>query len=222
MSTNKVPLPGSEKSAVEGATEIGDVDPSEKIDVTVILRPSANVNRVFGASMRVPPKKRRHLSREEFAASHGAPSGDMQKIREFASQIGLTIKDENPSRRSITLSGTAGQFGQTFGVVLKRYRHPEEEGTTFRGRTGPLYVPSELSDIILAVLGLDDRPQAASHIRPIQPEQPAIYCVLSAGGSEALRFSQWSGWSGGMHRVNRGSVVVSTQQIWQHISRISE
>ena len=174
MSSRKVPLPGSEKSAVEGATEIGGVDPSEKIDVTVILRPGVNVNRAFGASMRVPPKKRRHLSREEFAASHGAPSGDMQKIREFASQMGLTVKDENLSRRSITLLGTAGQFGQAFGVVLKRYRHPEEEGSTFRGRTGPLFVPSELSDIILAVLGLDDRPQAASHIRPIQPEQLAI------------------------------------------------
>ncbi len=50
-----------------------------------------------------------------------------------------------------------------FRTELSRYESPQG---AYRGRTGPVTVPSELGDVVEAVLGLDDRPQAAPHFRP--------------------------------------------------------
>ncbi len=51
---------------------------------------------------------------------------------------------------------------KAFEIELKRYAIPEG---TFCGRTGPLKIPAELDQIVTAVLGLDDRPQAKPHFR---------------------------------------------------------
>jgi kumamolisin len=172
---DRIPLAGSEKEAVSGAKEIGEVDPNERFEVTIVLRPKSFGNRSSPEpTTPLQLKKRKYLSREEFAAVQGADVGDFQKIREFASENGLVVSQIDPSRRSITLSGNTAGFSQAFGVELKRYEHPEQGGVTFRGRTGPLFIPSYLAEIVLAVLGLDNRPQAAPRIRPIRPEQLAI------------------------------------------------
>jgi kumamolisin len=60
-----------------------------------------------------------------------------------------------------------------FGVELRRYVHPGT-GKLFRGRVGPAYTRSELRSVVMAVLGLDDRPQAKTHFRPLLPGQVAI------------------------------------------------
>jgi kumamolisin len=49
-----------------------------------------------------------------------------------------------------------------FGVTLERYEHA---GGQYRGRTGPVHVPRELSSVVVAVLGLDDRPAASPRLR---------------------------------------------------------
>src|SRR5260370_38222769 len=49
-----------------------------------------------------------------------------------------------------------------FSTQLQRYDY---QGSTFRGRTSYLHIPSELDQIIVGVFGLDDRPQAQPHLR---------------------------------------------------------
>jgi len=44
----------------------------------------------------------------------------------------------------------------------------------FRGRAGPVYTPTELSELVHAVLGLDNRPQARTHFRPLLPGQATV------------------------------------------------
>jgi kumamolisin len=61
------------------------------------------------------------------------------------------------------LSGTAAKFGAAFGVQLADYAHPD--GGSYRGRQGPIYIPSDLADIVQGVFGLDDRPAARPHFR---------------------------------------------------------
>ena len=60
------------------------------------------------------------------------------------------------------LSGSAGAFDQAFQVDLGHYESPQG---AYRGRTGPVYVPSSLKGVVLAVQGLDNRPQAKPHFR---------------------------------------------------------
>jgi kumamolisin len=54
------------------------------------------------------------------------------------------------------------QFSAAFQVQLHKMTL---NGGTYRGRTGAILLPAELSGIVEAVLGLDSRPQAAAHFR---------------------------------------------------------
>jgi kumamolisin len=60
------------------------------------------------------------------------------------------------------LSGTVGAVNAAFGVDLTTFAHANG---TYRGRTGPIFLPDELRGVVQAVLGLDNRPQAEPHFR---------------------------------------------------------
>jgi len=108
------------------------------------------------------PGERRYLSREEYAAEHGADAADFDKVEAFARAHGLVVVERSAARRSLFLSGTTAQFEAAFGT---RIAHFEGAGCTYRGREGPLTVPADLSSIVEGVFGLDDRPVAIPHFQ---------------------------------------------------------
>jgi kumamolisin len=161
----KIELPGSERAALPGAVRVGPCDPNEIIDVTIVVRRGSETSGRFPVLEelgRTPIAERRHLTREEFAAAHGALPEDLARIRAFAEGNGLRVKNESIPRRSITLTGPVSAFCQAFDVELIRYRHPRGE---YRGRTGRLKIPADLADVIKGVFGLDNRKQAQPHFR---------------------------------------------------------
>jgi subtilase family serine protease len=81
----------------------------------------------------------------------------------------MDVVDVHPVQRRIVLSGTVEAFSTAFGVYLARYEHPDG---TYRGRTGAVHVPEELTPIIEGVFGLDDQPQQTS------PTHPGRICGL--------------------------------------------
>jgi kumamolisin len=166
---NRYRLAQSERAPMKDAKSIGPANPDEKMEVTVLLRrgskPGTYPNLAELGSL--PPKERHHLSREEFAKQHGAGSDDLAKVRKFASDYGLRVKEESPARRSVVLSGTVGTFSRAFEVTLERYEHPTKG--SYRGRSGTLTIPAELESAIEGVFGLDNRPQATPHFR-IRPK----------------------------------------------------
>jgi kumamolisin len=169
-----VPLRGSEKKAVAGATEIGSVDPKERIEITIIARPDESSKTTSAEVLgRLPVSKRVHVSREEFAALCSSNQDNVAKIVKFAKDNSLQIVEVNSARRSVVLSGLAPQFSGIFQVELKRFKHPSNNGT-FRGRSGPLFIPEGLSSAVLAILGLDDRSQAGTHFRLLRPSLKVI------------------------------------------------
>ena len=158
-------LPHSERAPLAGAKLIGPADPQEKIEVTLFLRRGSKPGTYpdlarLGA---LPPSGRRHLSREEFASAHGANADDLDKVQRFAAKFGIQVKEENRARRSVVLVGTVEAFSRAFEVKLDRYEHPTKG--SYRGRTGSLTIPSELSTTVEGVFGLDNRPQAKPHFR---------------------------------------------------------
>ena len=168
IGSRSIPLPGSNKNRLKGSTEIGNVDPNERIEVTVIIRPDPSSPKSNADEIgSLPPRKRVHLTRQEFASTHGALQDDIKKVEDFATQYSLQVVNTNATRRTIALSGTASQFEKAFRVKLKRFRHPTLKGVNYRGREGSIYVPASLSNIVQAVLGLDDRPQVVPFFRPM-------------------------------------------------------
>jgi kumamolisin len=102
------------------------------------------------------------LTREEYAASHGADPADIAKIEAFAGAHRLVVVESSRARRSVFLSGTAKDFATAFGTEIENYEHG---GGTYRGRTGPLTVPTEIADLVEGVFGIDDRPVAKPHFQ---------------------------------------------------------
>jgi hypothetical protein len=102
------------------------------------------VIRAFWAA--TPPGKRKFLSREEFAALHGAAPEDLQAVVDFAQSHGLEVVETNAARRVVQVSGTVAQVSEAFAVTLYRY---EWQGESYRGREGYIHLPNNLADITL-------------------------------------------------------------------------
>src|SRR5207249_9516930 len=94
-------------------------------------------------------------TREEFGPIHGASPADIASIEAFAHEYGLTVSERSAAKRTVVLSGTAGNMQAAFGTTLAYYNSPQG---TYRGRTGPITIPQELQPMVTAVLGLDNRP----------------------------------------------------------------
>lgn len=161
---NRVPLLGSERAPLSGAKRSGKVDPNERIRVTVVIRPrstSERASEVAESSARMP-QDRSYLTREELESRYGATPDDLSKVEAFAREYALDVIEASAAKRTVLLSGTVAAFSRAFNVKLARYKHPKG---VFRVRSGPIYLPVELGPVVQAVLGLDNRPQAKSHVR---------------------------------------------------------
>ena len=179
ITTNRHIILGSERSAMPGAKAVGEVTPDERFEVTVRLRSKAPLRSLAdgGAHDDKSPAQRQYLSREEYAAGHGADPQDTAKIVEFATAHQLVVVESNAARRSVVLSGTATTLGAAFGATLQQF---EYEGGTYRGRTGSISVPADLAGIVEGVFGLDDRPQASPHFQRLHPDGEIVSRAASA------------------------------------------
>jgi len=154
----RVPFPGSDRKPVTGAKKTGAVSKDEIITATVVLR------RRHQQTIALVPGAMGFRSRDEYGVVNGASAADLATIDDFAHEHGLTVSESHPNRRSVVLTGTASAMQEAFGTELSTY-HAAERGLTYRGRTGTLTLPQELSTMVLAVLGLDNRPTAKPHFR---------------------------------------------------------
>lgn len=148
-----VPVPGSDKQPLKGAQPTGDVPADQRFEVSVRVRRRSHPPAIEGGAP-VP------ISRAVFNESYGADARDLRAVEDFAWRHGLTVEHSSADQHTVVLSGTAPQFADAFKVDLKLYSHP---GGVYRGRSGPIYVPEELSGIVTGVFGLDDRPFARPH-----------------------------------------------------------
>ncbi len=144
-------LPGSEKPpspapAAKPATG--------KVTVSIILRRKQQLNPNSLGKLR--------LTRTEYTRSYAADAADLKQIRAFAKEFNLTVVQESAARRTVQLSGTVAAMQNAFGVQLK---HATVDGKTCRVREGGIHLPASLAPIVVAVLGLDTRPQAKPHFR---------------------------------------------------------
>ena len=165
METAHVPLEGSERNPLAGSRVSGNLDPDENIRVTLVLQPReperelALVN-LLGSQ---PPRARTYPTKPEFEEAFGATREELVMIEDFARDNSLEVLQASLAARSVVLTGTVARFSAAFQVNLVRYEHPKSG--VFRGRKGPIYLPSKLAPIVMAVLGLDNRPQALAHYR---------------------------------------------------------
>ncbi len=84
-----------------------------------------------------------------------ADNADMQAVLDFIQQHGLQLVSPNAASRTVKASGTVSQLESAFDVSLASEgadepMHPKED----------LKLPADLTDHVIAVLGMDQRPIA--------------------------------------------------------------
>ncbi len=194
------PLMGSERPPKPGAHSLGAADPDAPVEVTVYLRPrpqsapapgvTAEEALAEGAAGPEASAALPRLSREELAAQRGADPGDLALVQHFAAEHGLEVVETDAPGRRVRLRGPASAMGEAFGVSLERFDHPDG---AYRSYSGSIQLPPELQGAVVAVLGLDDRPQARPKFRrqpstpssPLTPPAVATAYGLASGASAA-------------------------------------
>ena len=154
-------LKGSDRQPIPGSKSVGRSDPTERLEVTVLVRRQA-ADDLENRVKQLAQGGRSHVSRQKFAKQYGASAGDLAAVKRFAKKHGLAVVQEDAVRRSVVLSGSVSQFNAAFGVDLQRFVY---DGGSYRGRTGAVRLPRELNGIVEGVFGLDNRPQAEPHFR---------------------------------------------------------
>ncbi len=157
-------LEPSDCKPLAAARAIGPVPRDERFEVTVRVRRRTPIAQLAAGGQHADqaPATRTYVSREEYAAKHGADPADIDRIERFAREHGLVVVASSPARRSVFLSGTALQFEAAFGTKIEHY---ECDGSTYRGRTGKLTAPADIADLIEGVFGIDNRPVARPHFQ---------------------------------------------------------
>jgi kumamolisin len=157
------------------AHSIGPVPADERFDITVVVRGRAapQLHAMQGALAR-----RQYLTREQYAAMHGASDDDLDAVASFARKAGMAVVERRPAARSVVLSGTAAQVSSAFQTSIERVEHA---AGISRRRTAPVQLPPELAGIVEGVFGIEDTPIARPYYRfSTPPMQPAEERVAAA------------------------------------------
>ncbi|MDQ2811913.1 MAG: S53 family peptidase [Actinomycetota bacterium] len=155
-----VPLSGSERAPLASAIPAGQLDTSQRAELTLVVRRRATLPADVIAGPTV-------LTSDELAEQYGADPADVDLVRQTLTGLGLEITVVDPASRRIKVAGTLGELSTAFGVTLQQVTStgPGGQVVTHRYREGALYVPAALNGVVVAVLGLDTRPQFRAHFR---------------------------------------------------------
>ncbi len=177
----RVDLAGSEKTLPPRCERLGDVDGSALINVTVVLRRLGNQPIVSKTGLI------QRVRREDFSQKYAADPKDIQAVENFAHHHHLAVVETNLEKRRVVLRGTTNSMSKAFNASLAEYRNTETDAT-FRGRSGTLSIPEELKDVVVAVLGLDNRQAAYAHFRVLSNAAAATTNFTAADVAKLYNF----------------------------------
>ena len=185
------PLLGSERAELPHATEVGPLDGSTRIEITLLLRRKAELPRELIEGPQT-------LTRDELGERYGADPADLDRIRRTLAGDGIQVLDHDLTARRVRLSGTIAALSRALQTQLRMIRSPHPvtgESVAHRYRSGGLRLPAELDGVVQGVVGLDDRPQLRTqHQLLADTEAGTSYPVPKL--AEAYRFPQGTDGSG--------------------------
>jgi kumamolisin len=121
------------------------------------------------------------VSRAEYKKHHTADPDALKQVKAFAKEFNLKVVEDSTAaiRRTVQLTGAAADIKKAFGVELNQ---KTIDGVEYRVREGAISLPESITGSVLAVLGLDNRPQATPHFRL---RREGANAALTAAGAPA-------------------------------------
>jgi len=157
----RIVLAGSEKAAAPDAVHVKATPPKTNLTVSVIVKRKEPL-KVKKRNGRASEPVR--VTRAHYLKHHSADPAAIKLVKAFAREFNLKVEDDKTQavRRTVQLTGAAADIQKAFGVALNQ---KTIDGQEYRVREGGIQLPVSLTGSVLAVLGLDDRPQAKPHFR---------------------------------------------------------
>jgi kumamolisin len=159
--SERVPLPGSGRAVLTGMDTVGEPAADDEVRFTVILRRRAELPRELVEGPET-------VSPAQLAERFGADPADVTEVRNVFAAAGVTVTEVHAVSRRLVAAGPAAAVSALFGTELSLVRSADPvdgEPVVHRARSGGLGVPAALDGIVVAVLGLDSRPQLRQHVR---------------------------------------------------------
>ena len=169
---------GTERPLAKGAELIGALEPKSELTVIFVVRERSGSPAMPGLAYwrKIPPGKRKFLAPAEFDKLYGADQADLAAVASFAEAKGLTVVESHSGRCHVIVKGTVSQLNAALGITINQYRSPRRiapRGVRGRDRTvppkagtvmephhgfeGQIALPQELTGVVTAVIGLDNR-----------------------------------------------------------------
>jgi kumamolisin len=160
-----VQLSGSQRGSLAGVEPAEAIDGSERVELTIVTRRRAELP-LDDAGVPV------RLTRAELERRYGADPAELELVADTLSGLGLEVTGQDAGSRRVTVAGTVSALADTFGAELSMVTSPFPGGServAHRYREGTLQIPAELDGIVVAVVGLDNRPQSRFMARRADP-----------------------------------------------------
>src|SRR6266568_813887 len=134
-----VQLPGSERAPLTGAAPAGQLDSSERAEVTLVLRRRAELpaDVIEGPTV---------LTHDELAERYGADPADVNLVRQTMTSLGLEVTEVHPATRRIKVAGTLGELSRAFGLDTRPQAraHFRPRAAAAQGHT---YPPNQVASL---------------------------------------------------------------------------
>jgi len=139
---------GSHRIPLNGARVLHRCNPRVEIDVTLKLRRKAPLPPL--AHKADPP-----LTHDQLGERYGATQEDVEAVTHALSDLGINVGASDLATRSVHVSGTVSAMERAFNLHLFDYEHATHGN--YRGYVGAIHVPTDISERVVGVFGLDTR-----------------------------------------------------------------
>ena len=167
---------------------IGHYNPQQMLRVTIALQPphwaeEQQFLKDLQNDAKASPKSQGFLTAEQWNARFAPSAEDEQAVVDWAKSQGLEVTQRYANRLVVDVVAPAGVLEHAFGVTLNTYQYQtnQENRTFFSNDTDP-QVPSNLTHIVQAVIGLNswERMKASSKII-----RPPVVMEYAAGPTKS-------------------------------------
>ena len=152
-------IPHSVHPLARQSSVVGASDPALKMDrMLLLLGPSAEQEKKLERFLesqhdKSSPDYHHWLTPEQFGTSFGPSQNDVQTIRAWLEQQGLTVGATARSGRWMEFSGTARQVEQAFATQMRRY---QIAGEMHIANGVDISIPARLAPVVRGVVSLHD------------------------------------------------------------------
>src|ERR1700744_998422 len=100
---NYLSIVGSGRSLRTNSKIIGPADPKEELLITILVRSRLGAPALPDMEylIKLPPGRRRFISKEKFAIKYGADEADLDKVIEFTRSHDLILIEKSIAKRTI-------------------------------------------------------------------------------------------------------------------------